>query len=165
MLSFFKCVLNHYLLEFLLILMVLVKHCGSLMQLSHTSKESKFLSSLQLFSFSWLVWSSYTAILFLWQWCFYLLRWKVFTVHLKLQLFMETYHAPFTPKHRYWTGLLLIAHAILYLVAAANVSNDPQLSLSAIIFTTTIILLLIAFIDIRMYKKMLLDILWRLSAF
>ena len=101
----------------------------------------------------------YTAVLFLWQWRFYLLRWKIFTVYLKLQLFIETYHVPFTPKYRYWTGLLLIVRAILYLVTAANVSNNPQLSLSAIIFTTSFILLLMAFIDIKMYRKMPLNIL------
>ena len=68
-------------------------------------------------------------------------------------LFIETYHAPFTAKHRYWTGLLLIARTILYLVAAANVSNDPQLAFSAIAFTMICILFLTAFINIRMYKK------------
>ena len=98
----------------------------------------------------------FTALLFLWQWRFCLPMWKIFTVCLrnqKLQFFIETYHAPFIPKHRYWTGLLLTSRAILYLVVAANVSNDPQLSLSAIVFTMIFILLLITFIDIRMYKK------------
>ena len=72
----------------------------------------------------------------------------------KLQLFFETYHAPFTIKHRYWTGLLFIIRAILYLVAAANVSNNPQISLSAIVFTMICILFLIAYINIKMYTKM-----------
>ena len=103
----------------------------------------------------------YTAVLFLWQWHFCFPRWKIFTLCLrnqKLQFFIETYHAPFTPKYRYWTGLLLIARAILYLVAAANVSNDPQLALSAIVFTTILILLLIAFTNLKMYKKMPLNV-------
>ena len=77
----------------------------------------------------------------------------------RLKLFIETYHAPFTPKHRYWTGLLLIVRAILYIVTAANVSNDPQLALSAIVFTTICILFLMAFINIKMYKKILLNFL------
>ena len=103
----------------------------------------------------------YTAILFLWQWRFYLPRWKILVClrSQKLQFFIETYHAPFTSKHRYWTGLLLIARAILYLVAAANISNDPQLALSAIIFTMSLILLLIAFTNLKMYKKMPVDVL------
>ena len=57
---------------------------------------------------------------------------------------------PFSPKHRYWTGLLLIARATLYLVAAANVSNDPQLALSAIIFIVSCILLLRSY---KVYRK------------
>ena len=77
----------------------------------------------------------------------------------KLKLFIETYHAPFTLKHWYWTGLLLIARAILYLVVAANVSNDPQIALSAIVFTMICILFLIAFINIRMYQKVSLCVL------
>ena len=106
----------------------------------------------------------YTAVLFFWQWRFYLPGWKIFTLYIclrnqKLQFFIETYHAPFTPKYRYWTGLLLIARAILYLVATSNVSNDPQLSLSAIVFTMIFILLLITFTNFKMYKKMPLNIL------
>ena len=56
MLSFLKSALSLYQLAFLSILMALVKCCGSLMQLSNISLESTFLYSLQLFSFSWLVW-------------------------------------------------------------------------------------------------------------
>ena len=77
----------------------------------------------------------------------------------KGKLFIETYYGSFTPKHCYWTGLLLIAHTILYLVAAASVSNDSQLALSAIVFTVICILFLIAFIDIRMYTKIPLSLL------
>jgi hypothetical protein len=103
----------------------------------------------------------YTVLLFAWQWRFYLPKWKIIQVcfnNQRLKLFIETYHAPFTPKHRYWTGLLLIVRAVLYLVAAANVSNDPQLALSAIVFTMICILFLTAFIDrIRMYKKLPLN--------
>ena len=77
----------------------------------------------------------------------------------RLKLFIETYHAPFTLKHRYWTGLLLITRAILYIVAAANVSNDPQIALSAIVFTMIFILFLVAFINIRIYKRIPLSVL------
>ena len=77
----------------------------------------------------------------------------------KLQLFMETYHASFSFKHRYWTGLLLIVHAILYLVAAVNTSNDPQLALSAIVFTMNFIFLLETYVNIRIYKKMVVNVL------
>ena len=104
----------------------------------------------------------YTTILFLWQWRFYLPRWKLFALYLrnqKFQFFIETYHAPFTPKYRYWTGLLLIIRAVLYLVAAANISNDPKISLSAIVFTMNVVVILMAFSNLRMYKKMPVNIL------
>ena len=102
----------------------------------------------------------YTALIFAWQWRFYLPKWRFIQVCLndqRLKLFIEIYHAPFAPKHRYWTGLLLIVRALLYLVAAANVSNDPQLALSAIVFTMICILILTAFIGIRVYKKLPLN--------
>ena len=104
----------------------------------------------------------YTLLLFSWQWYFYLPQWKIIKVCLseqRLKLFIETYHAPCTLKHRYWTGLLLITRAILYIVATANVSNDPQIALSAIVFTMIFILFLVAFIDIRMYKRIPLSVL------
>ena len=104
----------------------------------------------------------YTLLLFSWQWYFYLPQWKIIQVCLseqRLKLFIETYHAPCTLKHRYWTGLLLTTRAILYIVATANVSNDPQIALSAIVFTMIFILFLVAFIDIRMYKRIPLSVL------
>ena len=103
----------------------------------------------------------YTALLFSWQWLLYLPDRKSFkwTRDQKLQAFIETHHIPFTPKHRYWTGLLLIARAILYLVAAANVSNDPQLALSAIIFTVSCILLLRSYLQTKVYRKSPINIL------
>ena len=103
----------------------------------------------------------YTVFLFSWQWLLYLPDWKIFkwTRDQKLQTFIETHHAPFTPKYRYWTGLLLVVRIILHLVAAVNVSNDPQLALCAIIFTVSCILLLRAFIQSRVYRKTPVNIL------
>ena len=39
---------------------------------------------------------------------------------------------PYTPKHRYWTGMLLVIRIILHFVATTNVSNDPIIALIAI---------------------------------
>ena len=47
-------------------------------------------------------------------------------------MFLEPYHAPYTFKHRYWTGLLLLIHAMLYIISAAKVSCDPAVNLLAI---------------------------------
>ena len=41
------------------------------------------------------------------------------TKHTKYNAFVDAYHAPFTPKHRYWMGLLLFAltiHNVLFLI-------------------------------------------------
>ena len=91
-----------------------------------------------------LVGLAYTAMLFSWQWLLQLPSWKVITWsrNQKLQLFIETHHKPFTSNHRYWTGLLLVVRVVLYLVTALNVSNDPSISLTAIIFTVCLIVFL-----------------------
>ena len=96
----------------------------------------------------------YTALLFSWQWLLCLPDWKVFkwTRNQKLQTFIETHHAPFVPKYRYWTGLLLITRVILYLIAAVNVSNDPHLALNVIIFTVVCILLVRVFFQISLFQ-------------
>ena len=103
----------------------------------------------------------YTAFLFLWQCLLRLPRWRIFKWlrNPKLQTFIETYHIPYTPKHRYWTGLLLIIRAVLYLVAATNVSNDPTIGLTAITFTVGCTVFYKGFIGSRVYKNWLMDVL------
>ena len=103
----------------------------------------------------------YTALLFSWQWLLYLPEWKIirWSRNPRIQIFIETYHAPFTPKHRYWTGLLLIARIAMYLVSAINVSNDPGVVLTAIIFSMSCIFALSKFMGKRLYKKWSTDIL------
>lgn len=102
----------------------------------------------------------YTALLFSWQWLLCLPNFKIFkwTRNQKLHTFIETYHAPYVHKHRYWTGLLLLLRALLYFVAATNVSNDPQVTLVSVIFTMGFILVLKGSIG-RLYKKWILDLL------
>ena len=103
----------------------------------------------------------YTALLFSWQWLLYLPRWRVFkwSRNPKIQTFIETYHKPYTPIHRYWTGLLLIIRVILYLVVATNVSNDPTIPLTAISFTVCCIFALSKFLGSRLYRKWPVDVL------
>jgi hypothetical protein len=103
----------------------------------------------------------YTALLFSWQCLLRLPKWRVFkwSRDPKIQTFIETYHMPYTPKHRYWTGLLLIARVVLFLVTTANVSNDPTIALTAMTSTLGCIVLLKGFIGSRLYKNWLLDIL------
>ena len=44
----------------------------------------------------------------------------------KLKAILDTYHASYKLKHRYWTGLLLLVHCALSLVFAFNISGDDS---------------------------------------
>ena len=103
----------------------------------------------------------YTILIFSWQWFLFLPKWKVFswTRNQKLQTFIETYLTPYTPKHRYWTGLLLLVRAVVYLVAAVNISNNPHISLIAIMFSVGCVVLLKGFVGTRVYRKWPIDVL------
>ena len=103
----------------------------------------------------------YTLLLFFWQWLLHyqnkkLLRWIRYQ---RLHLFLEPYHAPYTFKHRYWTGFLLFIRAILYIIAAANVSRDPGINLLAVGITVIAILLFRMISSGNLYKTWLLDML------
>ena len=102
----------------------------------------------------------FTVLVFSWQWLLHLPQWRVFRWlrNPKLQTFIETYHIPYTARHRYWTGLLLLVRAILYLVAAVNVSNNPQIALTSITFTVGCLLVLKGFFG-RIYEKWPVDVL------
>ena len=101
----------------------------------------------------------YTVLLFSWQWLLCLPKWKIFRWirNQRLHAFIETYSIPYTPQHRYWTGLLLLARTILYLIVATNVSNDPQLRLTSIIFIVSGIIFLKSLIGHKLYKDSFID--------
>ena len=106
----------------------------------------------------------YTVLLFSWQWLLYLPNWRIFkwSRNQRLQTFIETHHIPYTPRHRYWTGMLLFARAILYLIASLNVSNDPEIALMAITFMISCILIMKGY---RIYQKWPIDALERFFLF
>ena len=103
----------------------------------------------------------YTVVLFLWQWLLRLPAQRVFawTRNQKLQIFIETYNIPYTPNHRYWTGMLLFVRIILYLVATLNVSNNPYIALTSITFVVVCILCLKGLIRGRVFKTWPIDLL------
>ena len=79
----------------------------------------------------------YTLLLLLGQWLqskshFHLLSW---VRNPKLKAILDTYHAPYKLKHRYWTGLLLLLRCALLLVFAFNISGDDSVNLLAICST------------------------------
>ena len=73
----------------------------------------------------------YTFLLFLWQWCIRTPHWKIFgwIRNTRLNTFITTYHAPYSIKHRYWTGLLLLMRVVLYITASVTTSSDLQVPL------------------------------------
>ena len=101
----------------------------------------------------------YTSVLFSYQWLLRCpnrraLKW---IKNARFYSFMDAYSAPYNLKHRYWTGLLLLIRAILYVVAAVNVSGDPGNNLLSIICTLVCLLLLKLSLPGRVYKSWPLD--------
>ena len=76
----------------------------------------------------------YTLLLFLGQWlqpkshycCLFWVR------NPKVKAILDTYHAPYKPKHRYWTGILLLLRCALFLVFAFNIRGDSSINLLVI---------------------------------
>ena len=76
----------------------------------------------------------YTLLLLLGQWLQKFSHLKILSWmnNLKLKAFLEAYYAPYIIKHRYWTGLLLVARLVLLPVFAVNVLGDNSENLLAI---------------------------------
>ena len=101
----------------------------------------------------------YTFLLFAWQWLIrapskFMFRWLRNT---KLHSFMEAYHAPYKPKYRYWTGLLLFIRILLNIIVMANTSGNPRTNLLAIAILVAFLFLLKAYLGDGIYKRRLLD--------
>ena len=80
----------------------------------------------------------YTLLLLVGQWlqpkshlCF--LSW---VRNPNVKAILDSYHAHYKLKHRYWTGLLLLLRCALYLVFAFNVTGDDSINLLVISATT-----------------------------
>ena len=76
------------------------------------------------------------------------------TKNTKYNAFIDAYHAPFTPRHRYWMGLLLFALTTHNIVAAMSADSPaPILSAGCI----SLVLILLRVINTRIYKNRLQD--------
>ena len=69
---------------------------------------------------------------------------------------MDSYHAPYKAKHRYWPGLLLMLRFVLFLVFAFNFQQDPSVNLLAILVGTGM-LVVWAWVSGGVYRKSRLD--------
>ena len=81
---------------------------------------------------------SYTLLLLFGQWLQAISHLRIFAWvnNTRLKLFMDSYHAPYKARHRYWPGLLLVVRFILLLVFALNPQQDPSINLLAILVGT-----------------------------
>ena len=94
-----------------------------------------FLVALLVFIFLFL---PYTLLLLFDQWLQAVSHRRLFSWvnSARLKPFMDSYHAPYKAKHRYWPGLLLVFRFILFLVFAFNFQEDPKTNLLAILIET-----------------------------
>ena len=115
-----------------------------------------FLVAVLVFLFLFL---PYTFLLFCYQWLQTISHLKVFSWvnSARLKSFMDSYHAPYKPKHRYWPGLLLVFRFVLLLVFAYSPKQYDSINLLAILVGAGI-LQLWAWVSGGVYKN------WRLDA-
>ena len=79
--------------------------------------------------------------------------------HYRVLPFLDAYHAPYTDKHRYWIGLMLLVRCALFLLFAFNALGDPSVNLLAIGCVTTLLLIVYAMLGNRIYKTWCLNVL------
>ena len=84
----------------------------------------------------------YTVLLFFGQWLPRLANRKMmkWIRHPKYNAFIDAYHAPFSPKCRYWVGLLLLARIVHNLVQALTADRSVTLLTTACIALSLVIL-------------------------
>ena len=71
---------------------------------------------------------------------------------------MDSYHAPYKARHRYWPGLLLFIRSVLFLIFALNPQQDPSINLLAILVGTGM-LQMWAWLSSGVYRNWFLDVL------
>ena len=81
----------------------------------------------------------------------------LFWVHRLMPLF-DAHTGPYKTKHRYWTGLLLLARVISLPIFSTNFTNNPAINLLAVTVLSSIILAYLSFTG-GIYKSTLNNIL------
>ena len=97
-----------------------------------------FLLAVLVFLFLFL---PYTLLLLFGQWLQTISHLRLFSWvnSARLKPFMDSYHAPYKAKHRYWPGLLLVLRFVLLLVFALNLQEEHSINLLAILVTTGLV--------------------------
>ena len=101
----------------------------------------------------------YSTFIMSWQW---ILRYQDKAIFKcvrfqKFRHFFEPYHAPYTAKFRFWTGLLLFVRFVLYLSPLVG-SLNPRVYLMSVIIIVGALILLKGITAKRVYKNKLIDI-------
>ena len=114
-----------------------------------------FIVALLVFLFLFL---PYTLLLLFGQWLQAISHLRLFSWvnSARLKPFMDSYHAPYKAKHRYWPGLLLVLRFVFLLVFAFNIQQDPSVNLLAILVGTGMVQLW-AWVSGGVYKNWCLD--------
>ena len=112
-----------------------------------------FLVAVLVFLFLFL---PYTLLLLFGQWLQAISHLKLFSWvnNARLKAFIDSYHAPYKAKHRYWPGLLLIVRLILLGVTFNQ--QDPKINLLAILLGA-LILQMWALVSGGVYKNWCLN--------
>ena len=100
----------------------------------------------------------YTLLLLFGQWLQAISHLRLFSWINRLKPFMDSYHAPYKAKHRYWPGLLLVLRFALLLVFAFefNSQEDTSINLLAILVVTGV-LQMWAWVSGGVYRNWCLD--------
>ena len=116
-----------------------------------------FLVAVLIFFFLFL---PYTLLLLFGQWLQAISHLRLFSWvnSARLKPFLDSYHAPYRAKHRYWPGLLLLLRFVLLLVFAFNFQEDPRITLLAILVGTGLFQMC-AWISGGVYRKWCLNVL------
>jgi hypothetical protein len=85
-------------------------------------------------------------------------RWVLRVIH--STPIIDAYHAPYTKKHRYWTGFMLLTRCVLFLaIIAFNRTSDIATNM----FITSVVIMVIMILNrtyaSRIYKRFHLDML------
>ena len=116
-----------------------------------------FLVAVGIVAFGFL----YICLLFSWQWLLRAPNKRIFSWvrNTRIQSFMDAHLAPHTHRCRFWTGILLLARVLLYLLSAANVSGDPRIDLLAVSVAITGLIFVKGLVRIKIYKSFLNELL------
>ena len=97
-----------------------------------------------------------TILLFFGQWLPRFSNWRLlrWSKHPKYNAFIDAYHAPFTPKHRYWVGLLLLVRIVYNLVVSLKADDSVALLSTA---AAALFLILLKMLHTKTYKNWAVD--------